>query len=70
MGLGLLGWVIVDLIRRCRRTPWTPLRVACGQSLLAMGLISLLNFPWHLWQLGIVGVFSYIHLVSGTEGIA
>ena len=69
VGMGLLGWMLWQLGQRVRGGVQAPFRWACGWSLLAVGLISLTSFPWHLWQLGGWGLFSLCGWLVSTEPV-
>lgn len=59
VGLGLVGWAVVDWGRHVRQLPKTPelgLFVALGA---AFAVISLVSFPAHLWLLGSFGLIAY-----------
>ena len=52
IGVGIGGWMLCNLWQRRRATIASPLKWACGWSFTLCCLMALLNFPFHLWQLG------------------
>ena len=62
VGLGLLLWMLWELVGTIRRIPKTPLVVALSGILLAFGTNSLVNFPAHLWVTGSYAFVAYCGL--------
>lgn len=70
IGMLLLGWFLWSLWQRRTQTTSTPLRWAFGWSFAACLLVSILNFPWHLWQLGgwgLAGLAGWLVLTGRVE---
>ena len=67
IGLGLLAWALWTLWQRREEGERTPLRWAYGACFVACCLIAILNFPWHLWQLGMYGLVGLAGWLILTE---
>ena len=62
IGLGLVGWMMWEIVCLVKRLPRSPLVVALSAVLIAFGLNSLVNFPSHLWVLGSYALMAYCGL--------
>ena len=62
IGLGLVGWMVIDLIRRTFCLHPSSLLLTCWGVLIAFGLNSLVNFPAHLWGVGFLALIAYCGL--------
>lgn len=67
IGVGLWGWIGSAFWQRRRRGVATPLRWACGASMVVCLLSALLSFPFHLWQLGGWGLMAAAGWIVLTE---
>jgi len=70
VGLLLVGWALWQLWQRRTQTTPSPLRWVYGSSFLACCLMGLLNFTFHLWQLGGWGLMGLAGWLVLTEKVS
>ena len=66
IGLGLVGWIVIDWMRTVWKLPKSREVVALSGVGIAFLLNSCVNFPMHLWLLGSFGLLAYcgIHVLA------
>lgn len=68
VGVGLIGWAVVSLLRRAWPHRRDPLVLTCLTVFLAGCLNSGVNFTAHLWMLGSLVLLAYSGLLVLTDG--
>ena len=69
IGMGLLGWLGWHLWQRRHHGERHAFRWACGWMLVLCCLMACLSFPFHLWQVGGLGLFAMCGWLVSTETV-